>query len=178
MMGRMPRHAAGWASLLVGVAGLEVLLLASCVSSVSASQASPPAVLSGTLRDHVKGERFQVVSAIRGLPLGVRDELQRLFGNYTLDIADPGAAFQAGDEVANTKLPLRRLVAAGCSSDHCLVHYERGGSARSWVVALFHWTPAVTRLEWAGTSRGSLATIEGVLNAVVSGTLAGPVNMW
>ena len=51
------------------------------------SQTAVPAALSGTLRDHVKDERFTVVTSIRGLPLGVRDGLQTLFGSQTLDIA-------------------------------------------------------------------------------------------
>ena len=101
-------------------------------SAVSAaSQTAAPAALSGTLRDHVKDERFEVVTSIRGLPLGVRDGLQTLFGGQTLDIAESGAEFQGTDAVVNPKLPIRRLVAAGCSTDHCLVYYERGGSAHT-----------------------------------------------
>jgi hypothetical protein len=69
------------------------------------------------------------------------------------------------------------LVAAGCSIDHCLVYYERGG-AHTWLVALFHWTPAVTRFEWGGNARGGRATIDEVRNAVVSGRVKGPVKVW
>ena len=91
-------------------------------SAVSAAgQSAAPAALSGTLRNHVKGERFEVVTSIRGLPLGVRDGLQTLFGGQALDIAEPGAEFQGTGAVVNPKLPIRRLVAAGCSTDHCLV---------------------------------------------------------
>src|SRR5688572_20958248 len=43
---------------------------------VAGSQAVPSAPLSGALRDHVKDERFQIVTSVRGLPLGVRDGLQ------------------------------------------------------------------------------------------------------
>ena len=114
----------------------------------------------------------------QGLPLGVRDGLQTLFGGQTLDIAAPGAEFQATDAVANPKLPTRRLVAAGCSIDHCLVYYERGGSAHTWLVALFHWTPAETRFEWGGQARGGLATFDDVRNAVLSGAVKGPVKSW
>jgi hypothetical protein len=124
--------------------------------------------LSGTLRVHVQDERFQVVTSIRGLPLGVRDGLQTLFGGGTLDIAEPGAEFQLTD-VVNGELPLRRLVAAGCSPDHhCLVYYERGGIAHTWHVALFHWTPASTRFEAGGTVPGGLATIDDVRRAILA----------
>ena len=68
------------------------------------------------------------------LPLGVRDELQTLFASQTLDIAEPGAEFQVTDVIRKPDLPIRRLVAAGCSIDHCIVYYERGGIAHTWHV--------------------------------------------
>jgi hypothetical protein len=141
------------------------------------SQAAPGVALDEALRAHLKSERLELVTAIRGLPLGVRDELQTLFGGR-LDMAEPGAEFQVTDVAGNPKLPIRRLVAAGCSSDHCLVYYERGGIAHTWQVALFHWTPAATRFEWGGTAPGGLATIENVRKAVLSGAIKSPANLW
>lgn len=151
----------------------------SCVSVVSilwclfvaAGQPQTPAALPETLRTHVKNERFQVVTSVRGLPLGVRDELQALFGSRTLDIADPGAEFQATDVITKPNLPTRRLALAGCSPDHCLVYYEHGGFAHTWHVALLHWTPQATRLEWGGTAPNTFATLEDVRAAVLSGTI-------
>ena len=145
---------------------------------VAGSQAVPPTALSAALRAHVKDERFQIVTSIRGLPLGVRDELQTLFGSQTLDIADPGAQFQVTDAIVDPKLPSRRLVAAGCSTEYCLVYYERGGIAHTWHVALFYWTPAETRFEWGGTAPAGLAAIDDVRNAVLSGAIKGPASLW
>jgi hypothetical protein len=147
-------------------------------AAVAIGQTAVPAALSGTLRDHMKDERFEVVTSIRGLPLGVRDGLQTLFGGQTLDIAEVGAEFQGTDVIVNPKRPLRRLVAAGCSIDHCLVYYERGGSAHTWLVVLFHWTPAATRFEWGGHARGGLSSIDGVRKTVLSGMVKGPVKSW
>ena len=57
-------------------------------SAVAAgNQAAPAVALSDALRAHVRGEEFAIVTSIRGLPLGVRDELQALWGSGTLDIA-------------------------------------------------------------------------------------------
>jgi hypothetical protein len=124
------------------------------------------------------GERFDIVSAVRGLPLGVRDALQRLFESATLDIADPGAAF-SGSDATNPQVRSRRLIAAGCSRDHhCLVYYERGGIDHTWRVALFHWTPGETRFEWGGVGAGGIRTIEDVRRAVLSGAIKGPVASW
>jgi hypothetical protein len=147
-------------------------------AAVAGSQAVAPPALSTALRAHVKDERFQIVTSIRGLPLGVRDELQTLFGSQILDIADPGAQFQVTDAVVDPKLPGRRLVAAGCSTEYCLVYYERGGIAHTWHVALFYWTPAETRFEWGGTAPAGLATIDDVRNAVLSGAIKGPASLW
>jgi hypothetical protein len=145
---------------------------------VTGSQATPPVPLSRELRAHVQDEQFEIVTSIRGLPLGVRAGLQTLFGSQGLDIAEPGAEFQVTDVLVNSNLPIRRLVAAGCSYDHCLVYYERGGIAHTWRVALFHWTPDATRFEWGSTAPGGLATIDDVRSAILSGRINGPSGLW
>jgi hypothetical protein len=158
---------------LLCAVGISILL-----SAHASSQAIAPMELPPALRAHVKGQRFGIVTSIRGLPLGVRDGLQTLFGTQSLDIAEPGAEFQVTDVVVSPKLPRRRLVAAGCTAEYCLVYYERGGIAHTWHVALFHWTPAVTRFEWGGIAAGGLATIEDVQKAVLSGAIKGPAKAW
>ena len=145
---------------------------------VTGSQAAAPEVLSPGLRAHMEGERFGIVTSIRGLPLGVRDGLQTLFGSQALDIAEPGAEFQVTDVIVDPNLPIRRLVAAGCSADHCLVYYERGGIAHTWQVALFHWTPATTRFEGGGLAPRGLASIDEIRNAILSGAIKGPTKFW
>jgi hypothetical protein len=142
------------------------------------SQAAAPAILPEALRAHVKDERFGIVTSVRGLPLGVRDELQTMFGSQSLDIAEPGAPFQVTDVIVDAKLPRHRLVAAGCSTDHCLVYYERGGFTHTWQVAMFHWTPAATRFEWGGLAPRGLASIDDVRNAILSGAIKGSTKFW
>jgi hypothetical protein len=147
-------------------------------SVVFGSQASRATELSQALRAEVKDGRFQVVTSVRGLPLGVRDALQTLFNSPTLDIAEPGAEFQVTDVVGTSRLPFRRMVAAGCTANYCLVYYERGGIAHTWQVAMFHWTPAATRFEWGGTAPGGLKTIDDVRKAVLSGAIKSPNRTW
>lgn len=145
---------------------------------VACSQATTAAPLTAELRDHLKDERLQIVTSIRGMPIGVRDGLQTLFFSETLDIAEIGAEFQGSTTPRNSKLPLRRLAAAGCSYDHCLVYYELGGDPRAWRVALFHWAPEETRFEWGGTAPGGLKTIDEVKQAVLAGAVKGPTEVW
>ena len=149
-----------------------------CAAVSAGGQTMAPAALPRALRSHVQNERFGIVTSIRGLPLGVRDGLQTLFATPALDIAEPGAPFQATDVVVRPSLPIRRLVAAGCSIEHCLIYYERGGIAHTWQVALFYWTPALTRFEWGGTAPRGLVSIDDVRSAVLSGTVKGPVRFW
>jgi hypothetical protein len=144
---------------------------------VAGSQATPSGALSVELRGSVRDERFGIVTSIRGLPLGVRGALQTLFGSESLDIAEPGARFQV-NERSVSRLPTRRLVAAGCSYERCLVYYERGGAMHTWHVALFHWSPDATKFEWGGTAPGGLVTIDDVRSAILSGAIKGSAGPW
>ena len=147
-------------------------------AAVVGHQAAAPVVLSGPLRAHLSEERFGIVTSIRGLPLGVRNELQTLFGSPALDIAEPGDKFQVAGVIVNPNLPIRRLVAAGCSIDHCIVYYERGGTTHTWRLAVFHWTPEATRFEWGGSAPRGLASIDDLRNAMLSGSIKGPTKFW
>jgi hypothetical protein len=152
-------------------------IVVSLWSAAAAGSQAPSGSLSPALQAHLKGERFQIVASIRGLPLGVRDALETLWGTNTLDIAEPGTEFQL-TSASNSKLPLRRLAVAGCSTDHCLVYYERGGKDHTWHVALYHWTPAATRFEGGGSAPGGLKTVDDLRNLVLSGTIKGPNKLW
>jgi hypothetical protein len=155
-----------------------IVALSLCCLVSAGGQKPSAAALPEALRAHLKNERLDVVTSLRGLPLGVREALQTLFGAPILDIAEPGADFQATDLIKTPRLPSRRLLAAGCSMDHCLVYYERGGIAHSWLVAIFHWTPKATRFEWGGTAPNDLASIDSVRNAVLSGKVKGANSAW
>lgn len=159
-------------------ASYAILVVSLCCAVAAAGQTPSADTLPETLRAHLKNERLEIVTSIRGLPLGVRDGLQTLFGSETLQIAEPGAEFQVTDVIRSPKLPIRRLVAAGCSTDHCLVYYERGGIAHTWHVALFHWTPQATRFEWGGAAPNNLATIDNVRSMVLSGAIKGANRFW
>lgn len=152
-----------------------ILALAECADK----QEAPGIPLSPALRSHVTDDRFDRVTSVRGFPLGVRDALSRLFGTTTLDIAEPGADFQAAGAAGKPDLPSRRLAVAGCAPDHhCLVYYERGGDRPGWRVALFQWTPAETRFEWGGAAPAGLTTIDAVRAAVLTGAITHPSSFW
>jgi hypothetical protein len=156
------------------------LLFTIAVSLWSAAVAAgqqPAGPLSPALRAQLQNGRFQAVTSVRGLPLGVRERMTTMFGG-TLDIAEPGAAFQSTDVLVTPRLPLRRMVGAACSNDfYCLVYYERGGIAHTRYVLLFHWSPDDTRFEW-GSTAGAYKTIDDVRKALLAGAIKGQVGPW
>jgi hypothetical protein len=161
-------------TLLLCAIGLSLL-----VAVVAWSQSTGAGALSGSLKEHLQNEQFAIVTSIRGLPLTVRQELEKMFGSGTLDIAEPGAEFQAAGVAASPQLPTRRLIAAGCAPDHhCLMYYERGGTASAWHVMLFQWTPDATRFEWGGNAPRDLKTIAAVRQALLSGTVKSHPGPW
>jgi hypothetical protein len=134
--------------------------------------------LTTALREHVRGERFAPVATVATLPAGVRTALNELFGSKTLEMADPGQPFQATDVMVTPRLPARRLVAAGCSADHCLVYYERGGFAHVHQIALFSTTDATARLVHGGVAAGGLTDLDQVRDAFVAGQVMGGSKYW
>jgi hypothetical protein len=130
----------------------------------------------------MKVDRFDAVTSIRGLPLGVRSGLQTLFASQEFDvqrdIAEPGGRFQGAGAAGDSRLPLRRLIAAECSIDHCLILYERAGSVPTWHVAFFHWTPEATQFESGGLASKPLATIEDARKALLTGSLQSSPKFW
>src|SRR5262245_38835318 len=112
-----------------------MMLLASGLAGGQGVKPSPG--LPESLRTHLRGERFAPLTRLADLPGEVREGLKALFRSPTLAIAEPGAEFQATDAIMKPDLPARRLILAGCSADHCLVYYERGGVAHLRYVVLY-----------------------------------------
>src|SRR5688500_16543210 len=148
---------------------LWLCMIAVSLWSAAAIAGQATGTLPAALRTRLQNATFGVVTSVRGLPLTVREELQTMWKSSSLDIAEPGTEFLKVGAPANSQLPLRRMIAAGCTSDnYCLIYYERGGSASTWHVALFRWTPDATRFEWGGTAPSGLKTIEDVRKAILS----------
>lgn len=149
------------------------------LTAVRAAEAQPlvRTTLAQAVQAHIRTETFQPVTAVRGLPLGVREELERMFGVSASAIAEPGARFQATDVISEPGLPIRRLNVAGCSQDHCLVYYERGGIAHTWQALLFRWTPDRTTVEAGGSAPALLRSVEDLRTLFLSGGLS-PSKNW
>ena len=153
--------------------GIALAIALSGAMGTQGQSPAPPTATPDTLRTHLRTERFSPLATVAALPSGVRTGLNKLFGGKTLEMADPGAPFQATDVMVTPRLPPRRLTAAGCSPDHCLVYYERGGFAHVHYAVLFKVSPDGTRFEVGGLAPGGLADVEAVKNAMVAGEVIG-----
>jgi hypothetical protein len=58
-------------------------------------------------------------------------------GGHRRTMADPNEDFQATDVISMPGMPRKRLILGGVSGDKCFVHFEAGGIAHSYEVALF-----------------------------------------
>ncbi|MEO5822316.1 MAG: hypothetical protein ABIT71_17555 [Vicinamibacteraceae bacterium] len=135
--------------------------------------------LTDALRDHVRAESFGPIAKVADLPAGVRAALSELFvGGTTLEMADPGMPFQATDVMVMPRLPARRLVSAGCSADHCLVYYERGGFAHVHQIVLLSKTDTSARLVHGGVAAGGLTDLGQIKDALLAGKVMGGSKYW
>jgi hypothetical protein len=148
---------------MISIAPLILVLLAP-----SDTPASPPA-LSAPVRAHLRAETLAPVAHVRDLPLRVREALAALFQSETVVMADPGEEFQATDVITKLNLPFRRLVLAGCSPEHCLVEYERGGIAHTYEIALFAVSEKQATLLWGGWTKGAASDLSDLKSLVIQG---------
>jgi hypothetical protein len=153
--------------------GIPIALVIALASADVRGQVDPSAQIPESLRAHLRTERFTPITTDAALPAGVRKALQDLFGEATLEMAEPGARFQQTDLVQTPRLPWRRLVAAGCAEDHCLVSYEKGGYVRVFYALVFRMGKDGAALEFGGTAPGGLTDLEAVKAAVTSGKVVG-----
>ena len=130
------------------------------------------------LRAHIGAETFTPLAGVGALPDPVKAALAQLFGTKSLDLAEPGAPFQATDMVVDPRLPWRRLIAAGCAADHCLVHYERGGFVHVYQVVVLSRQGDGVRFVWGGAVGGPIPNVHGVKDALATGKVLGQTKYW
>jgi hypothetical protein len=125
--------------------------------------------LSAGHRASIRAEVLTPVSHVRDLPPTVREALTARFGESTLTLADPVEPIQSNvwQMLRSSKTPSRRLIAAGCGPDHCLVHYEEAGYRPSFRVLLFGLNRSDAQVEWAGISSRPLADVGAVKDLIL-----------
>jgi hypothetical protein len=112
---------------------------------------------------------FSTIKKVRNLPAPVLRAFTEK-GGSRLVMADAGKAFQATD-VIYFDLPYKRLIFAGVSSEKCFVHYEQGGRAHLYRLALFTLTSKDSMKPiWLGHCKGRAARLEDLRSWLADGS--------
>ena len=128
-----------------------------------------PSESSQSARQEFLDGSFRLVKEVETLPGPVRNALAQQ-GDPRSVMANPGNPFEATDVISNPSLPPKRLIFAGVSENRWFVHYEQGGRAHSYVLALFNLAPSgrITST-WRGYCSGPAANINDLRTWVASG---------
>jgi len=158
--------------------GVTVLAILGLAGASRDEGTAVPYTLPAAVRAHLKSETLTPVEHVRDLAPSAREALRSLFEADSLEMADPGAEFQSTDAIVTPSLPVRRLIAAGCSRDHCLIHYERGGISHSYQIVLLALSKEGARPQWGGSTSGAIAGLAELKAQVVEGRVRGRVSYW
>jgi hypothetical protein len=91
--------------------GIGVLALLALGEPNDDQRPAVPSTLPASARAHLKSEALAPITHLGDLPPVVQKALTALFGSERLDLAEPGADFQATDDIMTPNLPVRRLIA-------------------------------------------------------------------
>ena len=80
---------------------------------------------------------LEPVKSVRELPPAIVAQLGKIAGEENLQLAEPGAAYNATDAILDPKLPYRQLRFAGKVGSFFLICYDRGGSRSSECAVIF-----------------------------------------
>lgn len=156
----------------------HALILAGLVLSALAIRPAPATGEPGDAETQLKTMALKPVATIVELPAAVQAGLARLFGQVKLDMAEPGAEWQVTDVIMKPNLPVRRLVAAGCSNEHCLIYYERGGIAHIWTVVMLRLDGPGADIVRGWAAPSGLGPVHQVQQAVAAGKLRTQTRFW
>jgi mono/diheme cytochrome c family protein len=93
--------------------------------------------LSAAEKAHIIDGDFTIEKNVDRLPAGLKSAFATLAKQYDFKMANPGEKFQVTDVIDEPGLPIRRLIFAGISKDRYFIHYEKGGIAHTFHLAVF-----------------------------------------
>jgi hypothetical protein len=110
-------------------------------------------------RQHFLAGDFTIIKDVSLLPRPVLETFTEQNGSRLI-ISNPGKNFIVGDVIYDSSVPRERLIFAGVSGGKCFVHYEQGGRAHMFLLALFELTsPSGVKPLWRGHCSGPAANI-------------------
>jgi hypothetical protein len=120
--------------------------------------------LNDSVRHAILTENFKVVVHVKDIPSSVLSAASKARGPDSaaapLELAEPGAEFQATDVIDNPKLPGRRFDAGYASDDYFIMRYEVGGIAHTFHVAVFRLSGKNASFVWQAQVPSSLTGLD------------------
>jgi len=134
-------------------------LIAAAVAllTLAASAPSQPALPADLRLALIQPKDFQTRASLSKIPDPVRVAFAKAIGDGAFSMAEPGAKWQAGSDVKDTRLPRRRLQRVLLSKSFCVLFYESGGRRKNNHVAFFRLTE--TGAEFVGSTGNSYPPI-------------------
>jgi len=105
---------------------------------------------------------FKRVDEVKSLPQAIRNQIG--------DLAEPEESFQSSDVIRGKRLPSRRLIFAGLSEKYSIIHYERGGIAHSFLVAVLELSNGRASVVWLSNAE-RMADLRELKTALEAGKL-------
>jgi hypothetical protein len=120
--------------------------------------------LDADTRREIASEDFHAVKKVSQIPQTVIDAAGAARGEGpnvpALVIAEPGAPYQATDVISGPPLPGRRLVVAWTGDSTWILHYEAGGVAHTYHVAVFDVVEGKAKFLWQARVREKLTSVD------------------
>lgn len=130
----------------------------------------PPNGISQLAVENFLEGNFTIVTNVKVLPNPVLQAFSDDNDSHLL-MANPGDKFEATGVISDRRVPRMRLIFAGVRNDSNFVHYEQGGRAHLFVVALFKLiSPIEVEPFWRGYCTGPAHTLAELRSAVVNGS--------
>ena len=117
-------------------------------------------------------EKFTEIQEISAIPPACKAAFAKATGESSFALADPGAPYQSTDVVARgAKLPWRRLIHVGLSSDRCVLYYEIGGFTTTYAALIFDLSvPGTATLVWGGVDGSEVTDFRSLLLQIARGS--------
>ena len=137
------------------------------------SSSQPVHTLPPVEKGHILDGEFSIEKNVSRLPEPLKTAFAHLAGDSDFKMANPGEKYQETDDVAEPGLPIRRLLFAGISKEKYFTHYEKGGLAHTYHVAVFAVNPeGKISFVWGGRGSHPAADLPQLRTMIFAGFFA------
>jgi hypothetical protein len=174
-MKSVPRSTHGLAMVLVGLLAGNSFAAWAQVGVATHAQDMGTAVLKASLpssleREKLLAEKFVQVHDIAAFPASCKRGFATLAHTPDFELANPGEPYQATDVIGRgPRLPWRRLLIGGVSSDRCIVFYVIGGFAPYRAAVVLDISKKDPVLVWGGAGGKDPDDLPALISQIAGG---------